>query len=208
MRRLKQVKVVMLPVKHSKMGRSLVTVIVLLSAVLALTMSLGCGSASTSNGGVGAPSEAGDGGGADPRIRSSEGSYTIDDLKTAGVKANKDYDVEDLPGADAAWRVIFNRLDYEVRFYPDHQTLLDDGIPYAEHVTGDDAVVIGDDVIWEEGAKDRRRCSRDADTPHSGCAYSPRYWDYVVVGNMILMCEGLESKQSIENCDDLLAELQ
>lgn len=198
----------MLPVKHSKMGRSLVTVIVLLSTVLALTMSLGCGSASTSNGGVGAPSEAGDGGGADPRIRSSEGSYTIDDLKTAGVKANKDYDVEDLPGADAAWRVIFNRLDYEVRFYPDHQTLLDDGIPYAEHVTGDDAVVIGDDVIWEEGAKDRRRCSRDADTPHSGCAYSPRYWDYVVVGNMILMCEGLESKQSIENCDDLLAELQ
>ncbi len=200
----------MFSVKHSKIGQPLVTVIVLLSAVLALTMSLGCGSASTSNGGsgVGAPSEAGDGGGADPRIRSSEGSYTIDDLKTAGVKANKDYDIEDLPGADAAWRVIFNRLDYEVRFYPDHQTLLDDGIPYAEHVTGDDAVVIGDDVLWEEGAKDRRRCSRDADTPHSGCAYSPRYWDYVVVGNMILMCEGLESKQSIENCDDLLAEIQ
>lgn len=196
--------------KEHKIGQSLVTVIVLLSAVLALTMSLGCGSASTSNGGsgVGAPSEAGDGGGADPRIRNSEGSYTIDDLKTAGVKANKDYDIEDLPGADAAWRVIFNRLDYEVRFYPDHQTLLDDGIPYAEHVTGDDAVVIGDDVLWEEGAKDRRRCSRDADTPHSGCAYSPRYWDYVVVGNMILMCEGLESKQSIENCDDLLAEIQ
>ncbi len=193
--------------KEHKIGQSLVTVIVLLSAVLALTMSLGCGSASTSNGSSGgAPSEAGDG--ADPRIRSSDGSYTIDDLKTAGVKANKDYDIEDLPGADAAWRVIFNRLDYEVRFYPDHQTLLDDGIPYAEHVTGDDAVVIGDDVLWEEGAKDRRRCSRDADTPHSGCAYSPRYWDYVVVGNMILMCEGLESKQSIENCDDLLAEIQ
>ena len=179
--------------------------ILCLAFVMAIAASTACGSDTGDTSGD-APAE---GSGADPRIRSADGTYTIDDLKTAsGVKANKDYDVEELPGADAAWRIIYNRLDYEVRFYPDHQTLLDEGIPYVEHVTGDDAVVIGDDVIWEEGAKDRRRCSRDADTPHSGCAYSPRYWDYVVVGNMILMCEGLESKQSIENCDNLLAELE
>ena len=189
---------------NSKLAYSLVILMALLASALILATGIACGS-STGDGSDGeAPAE----GGADPRIRNTEGMYTIDDLKAAGVKANKDYDVEDLPGADAAWRIIFNRLDYEVRFYPDHQTLLDEGIPYVEHVTGDDAVVIGDDVIWEEGAKDRRRCSRDADTPHSGCSYSPRYWDYVVVGNMIMMCEGLESKQSIENCDNLLAELE
>ncbi len=175
-----------------------------LAALLAVSISIACGSDDGGDAADGAPAQDA----VDPRIRSADGTYSIDDLKTAGVKANKDYDVEALPGADAAWRVIYNRLDYEVRFYPDHQTLLDEGIPYAEHVTGDDAVVIGDDVIWEEGAKDRRRCSRDADTPHSGCAYSPRYWDYIVVGNMILMCEGLESKQSIENCDNLLKELE
>ena len=174
--------------------------------VAVLALSLACGSASDDGGD--APGASGDGDGGDPRIRSSDGTYGIDDLKSAGVKANKEYDVEELPGADAAWRIIFNRLDYEVRFYPDHQTLLDEGIPYVDHVTGDDAVVIGDDVKWEEGAKDRRRCSRDADTPHSGCSYSPRYWDYVVVGNMIMMCEGLESKQSIENCDDLLSKME
>ena len=189
--------------------RSIYALAILLS--LAVTMviaaSTACGSDTGDSGGGGGDTPA-EGGGGDPRIRSTEGTYTIDDLKAAaGVKANKDYDVEGLPGADAAWRIIYNRLDYEVRFYPDHQTLLDEGIPYVEHVTGDDAVVIGDDVIWEEGAKDRRRCSRDADTPHSGCAYSPRYWDYVVVGNMILMCEGLESKQSIDNCDNLLEQL-
>ena len=176
------------------------TTMLCLTAAMAITASTACGSDT----GGDAPAE---GNGGDPRIRSTEGTYSIDDLKTAGVKANKDYDVENLPGADAAWRIIYNRLDYEVRFYPDHQTLLDEGIPYVEHVTGDDAIVIGDDVIWEEGAKDRRRCSRDADTPHSGCSYSPRYWDYVVVGNMILMCEGLESKQSIDNCDNLLEQL-
>ena len=175
----------------------------ILAMSLLVGASLACGS--DSGGEVAedvAPGEAGD-----PRIRSTDATYSIDDLKTAGVKANKEYDIEELPGADAAWRIIYNRLDYEVRFYPDHQTLIDQGIEYAEHVTGDDAIVIGDDIIWEEGAKDRRRCSRDADTPHSGCSYSPRYWDYVVVGNMIMMCEGLESKQSIENCDNLLAEL-
>lgn len=173
-----------------------------LAVTMVIATATACGSDTGDN--DGAPAE---GSGGDPRIRNTEGTYSIDDLKTAGVKANKDYDVEELPGADAAWRIIYNRLDYEVRFYPDHQTLLDEGIAYVEHVTGDDAVVIGDDVIWEEGAKDRRRCSRDADTPHSGCSYSPRYWDYVVVGNMILMCEGLESKQSIDNCDDLLEQL-
>ena len=175
------------------------TILVAIGATVACGSDTGGGDA---DGGV--PAE---GSGVDPRIKSADGTYTIDDLKAAGVKANKDYDVEELPGADAAWRVIYNRLDYEVRFYPDHQTLLDEGIPYVEHVTGDDAVVIGDDIIWEEGANDRRRCSRDADTPHSGCAYSPRYWDYVVVGNMIMMCEGLESKQSIENCEDLLEQI-
>ncbi len=180
--------------------------VLLLGIALSMLVTIGaivaCGS-DTGGGdaGGGAPAESS---GGDPHIRSADGTYSIDDLKVAGVKANKEYDVEELPGADAAWRIIFNRLDYEIRFYPDHQTLLDEGIPYVEHVTGDDAVVIGDDIIWEEGSNDRRRCSRDADTPHSGCAYSPRYWDYVVVGNMIMMCEGLEGKQSIENCDNLL----
>ncbi len=173
------------------------------ATVISLSFALvACGTADSGSG-----AESGEETG-DPRIRSTDDVYSIDDLKEAGVKANKEYDVMDLPGADAAWRIIYNRLDYEVRFYPDHDTLISQGLPYADHVTGDDAIVIGDDVIWEEGAKDRRRCSRDADTPHSGCAYSPRYWDYVVVGNMIMMCEGLESEQSIDNCDNLLAELR
>ncbi len=142
-----------------------------------------------------------------PNIRTSERIYTIADLKAAGGKANKDYDVAELPGAESAWRVIFNRLDYEARFYPDHQTALDEGVEYADHVTGEDAVVTGEDVIWSEGAKDRRRCSRSEHTPHSGCSYSSRYWDFVVLGNMILMCEGLEGPESIKNCDELIAKI-
>ena len=139
-------------------------------------------------------------------VLNSDQTYTIDDLKAVqGVKANKEYDVSELPAADAAWRILFNKHDYEVRFYPDQQTAIDEGAPYAEHVTGDNATVIGDDILWEEGAKDRRRCSRNEKTPHAGCSYSSRYWDFVILGNMIMMCEGLESDQAIRNCDELIA---
>ena len=56
---------------------------------LAITMVFAaCGSDTGDSGD--APAE---GSGGDPRIRSTEGTYTIDDLKTAGVKANKDYDL-------------------------------------------------------------------------------------------------------------------
>lgn len=176
-------------------------------ALIMMVMMFACGtdSPAESSSSDGSVQESGES--VDPNISPSDRIYGIDDLKSAGAKANKEYDVADLPGASSAWRVIFNRLDYEARFYPDHETAIEAGLEYANHVTGNDAVVIGDDVIWEEGAKDRRRCSRDPQTPHSGCAYSPRYWDFVVEGNMILMCEGLESPQSIANCEDLLSKI-
>ena len=142
-------------------------------------------------------------------VRQPDTVLSIDDLKAVqGVKANKEYDVTDLPAATAAWRILFNQHDYEVRFYPDQQTAIDQGAPYAQHVTGDGAVVVGDDVLWEEGAKDRRRCSRNEKTPHAGCSYSSRYWDFVILGNMIMMCEGLESDQAIRNCNELIELIQ
>lgn len=138
-----------------------------------------------------------------------DSTFTIEDLRAVqGVKANKEYDVTDLPAATAAWRILFNKHDYEVRFYPDQTTAIEQGAPYAEHVTGDNAVVVGDEVLWEEGAKDRRRCSRNEKTPHAGCSYSSRYWDFVILGNMIMMCEGLESDQAIRNCDELIELIQ
>ena len=134
---------------------------------------------------------------------------SIEDLKAVqGVKANKEYDITDLPAATAAWRILFNKHDYEVRFYPDQATAIEQGAPYADHVTGDNAVVVGDEVLWEEGAKDRRRCSRNEKTPHAGCSYSSRYWDFVILGNVIMMCEGLESDQAIRNCDELIELIQ
>ena len=153
----------------------------------------------------GSDSRASGDGAAVVRVVDNDRIYTVDDLKNAfGVKGFKDYDVEELPGALEAWKVIYNKLDYEARFYPTHEDAVAQGVLYADSITGDDAVVIGDEVLWEEGEKDRKKCSRASGTPHSGCSYSGRYLEYVIRGNMILFCEGDESQEAFINCENLL----
>ena len=71
---------------------------------------------------------------------------------------------------------------------------------YAQSVTGNDAVVSGDDVMWKEGAKDRRKCVPRAGTSESGCDQKARFGDYIIMGNMIILCEGLSSEESMTLC--------
>ena len=172
-----------------------VRLLTLLVAVVATMLLVACGSD-----GGGSSSEADV-----PRVVASDRTYTIEDFRSAtGVKVVKDYDVDELPGATEAWNAIYNQLDYEVRFYGSHDAAVADGTLYADSVTGEDAVVTGDEVLWEEGKKDRRKCSRAAQTPHSSCTYSARYLEYVIRGNMILFCEGDESSEAFENCENLM----
>lgn len=135
--------------------------------------------------------------------------WSVSDFKVsvatvAGVKTSKEYDVADLPGAVSAWKLLFNRKDFEVRFYPDHAAAISDGTAWAASVSGDDADVVGDNVLWEVGRNDRRQCNRAAETPHSSCSYTARYGDYVIQGNMILLCEGPNSEEALKQCKKLL----
>jgi hypothetical protein len=120
------------------------------------------------------------------------------------VKTVKDYDVEDLPLALDVVQAVFNQLAYEIRLYPSHADAVAEGTLYADSITGEDAVVSGDEVLWDEGKRDRRKCGRAAQTPHSSCSYSARYLEYVIRGNMILFCEGDESPEAFDNCNNLL----
>ena len=101
----------------------------------------------------------------------SEGTFskinadqTIRDLSSfekAPFKLAKEYDVSELPMANAAYKIFFTPLDsepiqYELRIYPDHVSAIEKGVEYAEEVTGEDALLRSDDVRWDEGAKDRR----------------------------------------------------
>ncbi|HIF72887.1 MAG TPA: hypothetical protein EYQ61_10080 [Dehalococcoidia bacterium] len=176
------------------------TLLVLVTAVLMATVAAACGSDSGASGGS-----------AVARVIASERIYTLEDfeaLRPSGVKTVKDYDTEDLPAALDVVQAVFNQLAYEVRFYSSHADAVAEGTVYAESITGEDAVVTGDEVLWEEGERDRRKCSRAAQTPHSSCSYSARYLEYVIRGNMILFCEGDESPDAFENCENLLTLLE
>lgn len=167
-----------------------------LFAMFVAIVATACGSDSGASGGESAV----------PRVVASDRIYDVEDLRgLLGVKVVKDYDVDELPGALEAWNTIYNQLDYEARFYASHEDAVAQGVLYADSVTGADAVVTGDEVLWEEGKKDRRKCSRAAQTPHSSCSYSARYLEYVIRGNMILFCEGDESSEAFNNCENLLA---
>jgi hypothetical protein len=180
---------------RSLSGRKFAAVFAL--AIFVAAVAVACGSDSGASGGNAAVA----------RVIASDRIYTVDDfeaLRPSGVKTVKDYDTEDLPAALGAVQAVYNQLAYEIRFYASHDEAIAQGTAYAESITGEDAVVTGDEVMWEEGERDRRKCSRAAQTPHSSCSYSARYLEYVIRGNMILFCEGDESSDAFENCENLL----
>ena len=181
----------------------------LLPVALMLSLSAGCGA---EQGG-----SAAGGGGAAPgttvqKVTPSDRVYTVEDLEAAGLKTLHHYDVSGLPEAVDAWHLSFKPegkyLEYEARFYSSHNDAVTHGTAWAETGAGETAVIIGDDVWWSEGQTHRRKCSRAAETPHSGCAYSPLYGDFIILGNMILMCEGPNSQEALHACRGVLAELQ
>ena len=180
------------------------------AALLLLTLSalfvLGCGSADDTGTGV-------TGVGAAPakevqRLFPGERIYTSDDLVGTGMKVVNDYDVTALDRAVSAVHLLLNNAEYEARFYASHQDAVTFGTAWAKDVTGPDANVTGENVKWQEGASHRRLCSRAAETPHSGCKYSARYGDFVIAGNMVLLCEGAESEKAILNCSNVLKSLK
>jgi len=127
-------------------------------------------------------------------------SIDIQEISFKGFKLGKNYDVSDLPSAIEARTAIYDKKDIELRKYLSHNDAIELGEKYAKSVTGKNAVVSGDDVMWKEGAKDRRKCVPRAGTSESGCDQKARYGDYIIMGNMIILCEGLSSEESMILC--------
>jgi len=89
-------------------------------------------------------------------------------------------------------------IQYEIRIYPDHMSAVEKGTEYAEEVTGEDALLRSVDVSWDEGTNDRRG---------GGAArgsLTPLYGDYAIIGNVIVLCQGRNSTQSLNRCEALL----
>ena len=119
-----------------------------------------------------------------------------------GAKGIKDYNVENLLMANSAVRVIYSSKRYEARFYPSHELALEPGIKWANSVVGEGAMLLTREALWQEGANDRRKCTRNV--AHAGCSYAPVYTNFAVIGNMVLLCEGLEERSGRESCQTIL----
>jgi hypothetical protein len=145
------------------------------------------------------------------KITPSGTIYTLDDLLDVGFKKGKTFDVEGLTGATSAyygfWGVDpYDRKEFEARFYESHADAVELGTMFAEERTGTDALIKSGESSWDEGTKDARACTRSAGGDSSNCRVS-KYGDYVIYGNMILVCQGRDSSTSLEQCDALLSKV-
>jgi len=149
------------------------------------------------------------------RIDPSGGVYTIDDFLAAGFKKSKEYNVQGLSEAQSAWKGFWgpdpsSRTDYELRFYPSHEAAVEAGAPIADEATGEEFKLKKDSQTWTEGAKDRWRRGDVTGGLGGvvGAGPGPIYGDFAVFGNVVMLCEGMDSAQSLERCEGLVLALR
>ena len=179
-----------------------------LAALLALTV---IATAACGQDGETAARDAGSGEPAAPafqRITSSDRTYAVDHLRAFGMRANLQYDVEGLPGAIDAWRCIYNQKEFEARFYDSHEDAIAHGTGPADEPTGPDAILFGEGVSWQPGANNRKICGHTSIGSAANAGCDAKFADYVIYGNLILLCEGENSEESLTRCQTALQNLQ
>jgi hypothetical protein len=145
-----------------------------------------------------------------PKITPSDRVFTQEDFLATGLKLSKEYDVSELPGAVSAiygfWKPDgAEPVDYELRFYPSHEAALQEGQRFADEVTGPDGAVSDNDVTWKEGTRDRR--TSGFTVGGGGGSLAVKYADYIIHSNVIMLCQGRDSGQSIGRCWALINEI-
>ena len=154
------------------------------------------------------------------KISNPEKILSLEDFKSAGYKKNKTYKVDDLPEAKSAYYGFLKipktkvSIDYELRFYESQDKALSIGVEWVKERVGKDAILTKREATWKEGIKDARTCGGDSG---HGKGYSlvvasstcdiARYYDYFVYGNTIILCQGKDAEQSVNNCRLILSKI-
>ena len=145
--------------------------------------------------------------------------FNYEMLNNTGFKNNKTYNVDELPEASSAhygWKEIGEEgpKDFEIRIYPSHKDAVSYGKSYAEEAAGENAVIRKGDAKWKEGIKDRRTMvggstgsSGKGGGAPTGSKSTNKYGDYIIYGNLIILCEGRSTEQSMERCSKFIADL-
>ena len=153
------------------------------------------------------------------QIYSSDTKYTVDELKAVGAKTSRQYAVENLPDGIDAWKILWgsnpnNKHDYEIRFYSSHDLAVSSGKAMAIEAIGSNIEYPEADSkrketflshqTWEEGAQDRWRGRRlPTFTGSVVNATGPMYPNWVIVGNIVILCDGIDAEEALTRCDEM-----
>lgn len=144
------------------------------------------------------------------RIRPSTHMYTAEEVVTAGFKKSQEYDVTGLEGATAAIYGFYGvdpykRQEYELRFYASHDDAVRLGEPNAIESTGEDAKLTEEESTWDADLRERRECQGNVrGSHHVGKCLFPKYYDYAVLGNMVMLCQGHDGEEADKTCEELI----
>ena len=147
------------------------------------------------------------------KITNEREIYAIEDFINTGFKVNKEYDVSELEDSIGVWFGFWKNnlnksLDYEIRIYPSQQLALDKGVKYVEEVIGEEAILKKSLTSWKEGIQDRRTRSDKSYKGSSANTVRAKYLDYIVYGNSMILCTGLDLTDARQNCSDLANSLE
>ena len=139
--------------------------------------------------------------------------YSIDDFVKSGFKPSKNYDVTNLPGASEVvygfWKTP-NKVpaDYEIRIYLSHEDAVNIGIKYAKERSGETALLDESEASWKEGLKEARFCSGPTRSGGGVNCGLPKYNNFYVYSNSIILCQGRNIEESSINCEFLINSLK
>jgi hypothetical protein len=147
---------------------------------------------------------------------------SIDDFESIGFKSvrsvkqdklmdgmiNAYYGFRKVPIKDWAGKDI---VDYELRFFESHQEAIAKGEKSADLRTGENAQLRKNDASdpnathpiaadWPELLKDARECQGNiVGSHHAGLCMSPRYAEFKIFGNVIILGQGGNLEESYEH---------
>lgn len=134
----------------------------------------------------------------------SDRVLTFADFEAAGVKHGKDYNIEGLPGAVGAVLGFYDRKDVEIRFFPNHEIAVGQGVPVAREIVGPDVYIKRDSVTWTWAVADERACAARVPGGGRDCTRSPKYGDFIVYGNVIIFCEARNPDEAQTRCQAII----
>ena len=157
------------------------------------------------------------------KIVTSDVIYSLDDFTGSPVKFKKlkEYSVEELTYAKSVFygfRKFEDPIDYEIRFFDSHEDALNGEALVRERAgTKEEIKLDKDEAVFTEGLKDVRHCFGESQGEGGvagggagigGHCINSKYRNYVIQGNFILLCQGMDLNASMKNCDNLLSLLE